>query len=102
SRLSRARLRSRCGRCRVEVLSAIALPIPSLAAFVAVSLVGVMVGAIATHLLIIGGSPAPAAGLPLLSSPLSWDRRSGIERLLAKAVTTGERLVPAAAARPAI
>jgi uncharacterized membrane protein YphA (DoxX/SURF4 family) len=41
----------------IEVASAVALLVPSLAAFGAVVLVATMVGAIATHLLIIGGSP---------------------------------------------
>ena len=42
----------------IEVLSAVALLVPALAPFGALLLASTMVGAIATHLFIVGGSPA--------------------------------------------
>src|SRR5690349_21281665 len=48
----------------IEVVSAVALLVPKLAPFGALLLACTMVGAIATHLLIVGGSPAPP--VPLL------------------------------------
>lgn len=53
----------------IEVMSAIGLVVPALAPFAALLLVPTMAGAIATHLFIVGGSPA----LPAL---LSSDRSS--------------------------
>ena len=44
----------------IEVASAAPLAIPSLAAFGALLLIPIMIGAIGTHLFILGGSPAPA------------------------------------------
>ena len=49
----------------IEVSSAIALLVPSFAVFGALALVVTMVGAIATQLFIVGGSPAPPAILLL-------------------------------------
>jgi uncharacterized membrane protein YphA (DoxX/SURF4 family) len=42
----------------VELVSAVALPVPTLAPFAALLLAPTMVGAIVTHLFIVGGSPA--------------------------------------------
>ena len=66
----------------IEVGSAIALLVPSIAVFGALALVATMVGAIVTHLFIVGGSPAmPAILLARVSSsrmgsPASTPRRS--------------------------
>ena len=49
----------------IEVGSALALLVPSIAVFGALALVATMVGAIATHLFIVGGSPAVPAILLL-------------------------------------
>src|SRR5688572_9990451 len=49
----------------IEVVSAVALLVPSFAPFGALLLASTMVGAIATHLFIVGGSPA-LPGLLLL------------------------------------
>ena len=59
----------------IEVGSALALLVPSLAVFGALALVATMVGAIATHLFIIGGSPALPAILLLGSAGVVWARR---------------------------
>jgi putative oxidoreductase len=59
----------------VEVGSAIALFVPSLALFGAVALVATMLGAIATHVFVIGGSPAVPAVLLLAALVVVWARR---------------------------
>jgi uncharacterized membrane protein YphA (DoxX/SURF4 family) len=58
----------------IEVGSACALLVPSLAVFGALALVATMVGAIATHLFIVGGSPALPAILLLGSAVVAWAR----------------------------
>jgi putative oxidoreductase len=60
----------------IEVGSALALLVPSIAVFGALALVvATMVGAIATHLFIVGGSPAVPAILLLGSAGVVWARR---------------------------
>jgi len=59
----------------IEVVSGVLLLVPSLAFFGAVALVPTMIGAIITHLFVIGGSPAPAIGLLAATSAVAWIRR---------------------------
>jgi putative oxidoreductase len=59
----------------IEVSSAIALLIPSFAVVGALALVATMIGAIATHLFIVGGSPAMPVILLLGSAAVVWARR---------------------------
>jgi putative oxidoreductase len=59
----------------IEVGSAIALLVPSLAAFGAVALVPTMIGAVATELFIVGDSAIPAAVLLLGAIGVVWARR---------------------------
>jgi putative oxidoreductase len=59
----------------IEVGSALALLVPSFAVFGALALVATMVGAVATHLFIVGGSPAVPAVLLLGSAGVVWARR---------------------------
>jgi putative oxidoreductase len=59
----------------VEVGSALALFVPSLAPFGAVALVATMLGAIATHVLVLGVSPAMPAVLLLAALAVVWARR---------------------------
>ncbi len=59
----------------IEVSSAVALLVPSFAVFGALALVATMVGAVATHLFIVGGSPAMPAILLLGSAGVVWARR---------------------------
>jgi putative oxidoreductase len=59
----------------IEVGSALALLVPSIAVFGALALAATMVGAITTHLFIIGGSPALPAILLLGSASVVWARR---------------------------
>ena len=60
----------------IEVVSGLLLLVPSLAVFGAIALAATMIGAIATHLFVVGGSPAPATVLLLLTSAIVWMRRS--------------------------
>jgi hypothetical protein len=59
----------------IEVGSALALLVPSLAPFGALLLVPTMVCAIATHLFIVGGSPMAATVLLAGSIAIAWARR---------------------------
>ena len=59
----------------IEVGSALALLTPRFAAFGALTLVATMIGAIATHVLIIGGSPVAPAILLLGSATVAIARR---------------------------
>ena len=59
----------------IEVGSALALLVPSFAVFGALALVPTMVGAVATHLFIVGGSPAVPVVLLLASAGVVWVRR---------------------------
>jgi uncharacterized membrane protein YphA (DoxX/SURF4 family) len=65
----------------IEVGSALALLVASIAVFGALALVATMVGAIVTHLFIVGGSPAPAAILLLGSAGVVWARRHQLLRV---------------------
>jgi putative oxidoreductase len=60
----------------IEVVSAVLLMVPSAAAYGAAALAVTMVGAIATHLFIIGGSPAIPIVLLAATSTIAWARRS--------------------------
>jgi putative oxidoreductase len=68
----------------IEVVSAVALLVPSLAAFGAVALVPTMIGAIATHLFIIGGSPAVPVLLLVGSLVIAWVRRDQLSRVVSR------------------
>ena len=61
----------------IEVVSAVLLLIPSLAAYGAAALVVTMIGAIFTHLFIVGGSPAIPIVLLASTASIAWARRSG-------------------------
>lgn len=61
----------------IEVVSAILLLVPSLAFFGALLLVPTMVGAVLTHLFIVGGNPAPALVLGTAAAAIAWTRRRG-------------------------
>jgi uncharacterized membrane protein YphA (DoxX/SURF4 family) len=59
----------------IEVVSAVLLLVPGLAFFGAALLVPTMIGAIATHLFVIGGTPAPAIVLLAVTATIAWQRR---------------------------
>jgi uncharacterized membrane protein YphA (DoxX/SURF4 family) len=56
----------------IEIVSAVLLLVPSLALFGSLALAVTMVGAIITHLFIIGGNPAPAILLLAFTSTIAW------------------------------
>ena len=58
----------------LEVISAVLLLVPSLARFGALALAVTMVGAIVTHLFIIGGNPAIPIALLAATTTIAWVR----------------------------
>jgi len=67
----------------VEVLGALLLLIPRLSGLGALLLVGTMLGAVATHLFIVGGSPLMAIILLIVTGIIAWGRRQRTMNLLA-------------------
>jgi putative oxidoreductase len=65
----------------IEVVSAVALLVPSWAAFGALPLIPTMVGAVVTHLFIVGGSAVPATVLLTGSLAIAWARRDQLARV---------------------
>ena len=66
----------------IEAVSAVALLVPSLAPFGASALAATMIGAVATHLVIIGGSPLVPVVLLLGAVVVAWARRDQLSRAL--------------------
>lgn len=66
-----------------EILGAILLLIPRLSGLGGLWLVGVMLGAVATHFFIIGGSPLMAIILLIVVGIIAWGRRQRTMNLLA-------------------
>jgi putative oxidoreductase len=58
----------------LEIISAVMLLVPSLAMFGALALAATMVGAVLTHLFIIGGSPVVPITLLAATSTIAWVR----------------------------
>jgi len=58
----------------LEVISAVLLLVPSLARFGALTMAVTMVGAILTHLFIIGGNPAVPVALLAATTTIAWVR----------------------------
>src|SRR2546425_9499677 len=59
----------------LEVLGAVLLLIPRLSGLGALLLVGAMLGAVATHLFVVGGNPLPAMILLIVTGVVAWGRR---------------------------
>jgi len=59
----------------LEVAGAILLLVPRISGLAALMLFGVMVGAVITHLFIVGGSPIPAIILLIVTGVIAWGRR---------------------------
>jgi uncharacterized membrane protein YphA (DoxX/SURF4 family) len=59
----------------LEVGGGIGLLIPRYAFYAAILLDIVMIGAVITHVAVVGGSPAPAASLFVLSGIIAWLRK---------------------------
>jgi putative oxidoreductase len=68
----------------IEVVSAVALLLPAWAAFGALVLVPTMVGAVFTHLFIVGGSAVPATVLLIGSLAIAWVRRDQLASVLSR------------------
>jgi uncharacterized membrane protein YphA (DoxX/SURF4 family) len=68
----------------IEVVSAVALLVPSWAAFGALLLIPTMVGAVFTHLFILGGSAVPATVLLTGSLAIAWARRDQLVSVLSR------------------
>ncbi len=66
----------------IEVASAVDLLVPALAPFGAASLAATMVGAVATHLFIVGGSPAVPVVLLVGALAVAWARRDQLAQAL--------------------
>jgi uncharacterized membrane protein YphA (DoxX/SURF4 family) len=67
-----------------EVSSAIMLLIPALSGVGGLLLVATMIGAIITHLFIIGGSPTLPIGLLIAMSLVAWGRKEQTLRLIGR------------------
>jgi len=65
----------------LEVLGALLILTPSLAAFGALLLIGIMIGATITHLFVIGGTAAPALVLLALSAIVAYAKRGQLASL---------------------
>ena len=65
----------------IEFLAAVLLLIPSLAGVGAALLVPTMIGAVLSHLLILGGSPALPATLLVAAAVIAYARREQIKNL---------------------
>ena len=64
----------------LEAVGGILLLIPGLAGFGALLLLMIMVGAVVTHLAIVGGNPFPAVTFLVLSGLIAWFRRYQVFR----------------------
>jgi putative oxidoreductase len=67
----------------LEVAGAILLLIPRTSGLGALMLAGVMVGAVVTHVFIVGGSPLMAIILLVVTGVVAWGRRQRTMNLLA-------------------
>lgn len=65
----------------IEIAGAIALFVPGKAAYGAVALAITMVGAVLTHLVLIGGSPLPAIVLLAITATIVWSHKDQINQL---------------------
>jgi putative oxidoreductase len=68
----------------IEVVSAVALVVPAWAAFGALMLIPTMVGALVTHLFIVGGSAVPATVLLIGALAIAWARRDQLASVLSR------------------
>jgi len=67
----------------LEVLGAVLLLVPRLSGLGALLLVGVMLGAVPTHLFVVGGSPLSAIILFIVTGVVAWARRKRTMNILA-------------------
>lgn len=62
----------------LEALGGVLLLIPGLTGFGGILLSAVMIGAVVTHVTVLGGSPAAAIGYLLLAALIVWFRRNQV------------------------
>ena len=67
----------------LEVMGAVLLLVPRLSGLGALLLVGVMLGAVPTHLFVVGGSPLPAIILLIVTGVVAWGRRERTMNIVA-------------------
>ena len=67
----------------LEVLGAVLLLVPRLSGLGALLLGGVMLGAVPTHLFVVGGSPLQAIILLIVTGVVAWGRRKRTMNILA-------------------
>ena len=67
----------------LEVLGAVLLLVPRLSGLGALLLMGVMLGAVPTHLFVVGGSPLSAIILLIVTGVVAWGRRQRTINVLA-------------------
>ena len=67
----------------LEVLGAVLLLVPRLSGLGALLLMGVMLGAVPTHLFVVGGSPLQAIILLIVTGVVAWGRRKRTMNILA-------------------
>jgi putative oxidoreductase len=60
----------------IEIVSGVSLLVPPLAMFAALALAATMIGAVFTHLFIVGGNPAIPLVLLIVTGTIAWMRRS--------------------------
>jgi putative oxidoreductase len=77
----------------LEVIGAVLLIVPALSGVGGLLLTGVMFGAVATHILILGGNPAMAIILLIASAAVAWGRRNRTLALIGKSAGTALRSV---------
>jgi len=66
----------------IEIVSSVLLVIPKSIPVGALLLVCTMIGAVAAHLLVLGGTPIPPAVLLVLTAIIAWGRRDRLKALL--------------------
>jgi hypothetical protein len=64
-------------------VAGVLLLVPSLAAYAAVALAATMIGAVATHLFVIGGSPLAAVVALAITAAIAWVRRESLKAVRA-------------------
>lgn len=73
----------------LQLAGALGLLIPRLSGVAGLALVGLWLGAVGTHLFVIGGSPAPAAIFVLLTAVIAWGRRDRTADLFTRMARAG-------------
>jgi putative oxidoreductase len=68
----------------IEVISAILLLVPGLSGIGALLLAGTMVGAIATHIFIVGGTFVPPLVLLVITAIIVWGRKEQVLGLISR------------------